>query len=146
MAAFFNLEQLHAVAEDIRNTYKSRPRKIRVKYCGNCKAERECVYLFYRDVPDEYVGSRICLTCGFSPGTNKGVRDKKLRQAVLDADNHECVYCGSTERLALDHIVPHSRGGETTFSNLLTTCHSCNSRRHTKRTPVVRYGRFRKQY
>lgn len=146
MPTFFDLEQLHAAADAVRaEPSKRNPRKIRARFCGSCGCDRESIYLFFRDVPDEYVGSRICLTCGFSPGNNQGVRDKKLRQAVLEADSYECVYCGATDRLAIDHIIPYSSGGETAFDNLLTCCHSCNSRRRTGRTPVLRYGRFRKQ-
>lgn len=141
---FFDLESLHAAAEQVRAIKYRSPRKIKVAYCGNCGVDRESVYLFFGDVPNEYVGSRICLTCGFAPGLNPGVKDKELRQQVLEADNHECVYCGAAEHLVIDHIIPHSRGGKAEFKNLLTACRSCNSRRQTNRTMVLRYGRFRK--
>lgn len=142
--AFFNIDEVCAAAERIRNGQRDRVRKIRIRFCGNCGKDQEHVFLFYRDVPDAFVGTRICTVCGFAPGKNQGVTNKELRQAVLEADHYECVYCGSTDRLAVDHIVPHSRGGEMIFENLLTACWTCNSRRSTKRTPVLRFGRFRK--
>jgi Zn ribbon nucleic-acid-binding protein len=143
--AFFPVDRLQEIAERLRtNPRKDRLRKIKVAYCGNCETDRECVYLFFHDVPNEFVSTRICLTCGYAPGRNQGVQDKKLRQAVLEADNYECVYCGATERLAIDHIVPHARGGAKVFENLLTACQSCNSSRRTGRTHVLRFGRFRK--
>lgn len=52
-----------------------------------------------------------------------------LRAAVYERDGHACVQCGSTERLSLDHIYPHSRGGQDVLDNLQTLCRSCNSRK-----------------
>lgn len=144
--AFFDIEKIQAVAEQIRNGRPDRVRKIRVVHCGSCNEKQEHVYLWFRDVPNEFVGTRICTVCGFAPGQNTGVKDKELRQLVLEADHFQCVYCGATDRLVVDHIVPHAHGGEKVFENLLTACHSCNSRRNTKRTPVLRFGRFRRQH
>lgn len=43
----------------------------------------------------------------------------------------ECAYCGRTmkkgERLTRDHLVPVAEGGETTQSNVVPACGSCNS-------------------
>src|SRR5436305_11546482 len=49
-----------------------------------------------------------------------------LRTAVLDRDHWQCVYCGSTEELQIDHIIPVSRGGATTLDNLEVLCKHCN--------------------
>jgi len=38
-----------------------------------------------------------------------------------------CVYCGSTENLATDHIIPIDKGGTQDSKNLVTACKSCNS-------------------
>jgi 5-methylcytosine-specific restriction endonuclease McrA len=37
-----------------------------------------------------------------------------------------CQYCGSAEDLTFDHIVPRSRGGRTTWENIVTACARCN--------------------
>lgn len=47
-----------------------------------------------------------------------------------------CAYCGhpfdnDKHRLSMDHIVPLSRGGPHTQSNVLPVCFACNSRKHT---------------
>lgn len=59
-----------------------------------------------------------------------------LRKAVLERDRYRCRYCGAKgedgAKLALDHIYPFSRGGETTFDNLATACQRCNSVKHNK--------------
>ena len=38
-----------------------------------------------------------------------------------------CCYCGTTGKLSLEHIIPISRGGLHTLSNILWACKSCNS-------------------
>ena len=38
-----------------------------------------------------------------------------------------CCYCGTTGKLSLEHIIPISRGGLHTLSNILWACRSCNS-------------------
>lgn len=52
-----------------------------------------------------------------------------IRFKILERDNFTCIYCGnkSTEaKLHIDHIIPYSRGGETTIHNLATACSDCN--------------------
>lgn len=48
------------------------------------------------------------------------------RSLIKLRDNHACVYCGSSENLTIDHVRPRCRGGETTASNCVTACLSCN--------------------
>ena len=56
------------------------------------------------------------------------------RHRLYKRDNHECTYCGSKRNLTIDHILPKSRGGENTWTNLVTCCSSCN-RLKGDRTP-----------
>lgn len=56
------------------------------------------------------------------------------RQNVMRRDRHRCQYCGSTKSLTIDHLVPRSRGGQSTWNNLITACARCNSRKGD-RTP-----------
>jgi 5-methylcytosine-specific restriction endonuclease McrA len=51
---------------------------------------------------------------------------KALRIAVYTRDNFQCVYCGSEEKLSLDHKTPEIRGGTHDIENLQTACLSCN--------------------
>ena len=51
---------------------------------------------------------------------------KKMRAFIYERDGHQCVKCGATEELTLDHIKPWSKGGENTVSNLQTMCRRCN--------------------
>ena len=51
------------------------------------------------------------------------------RRAVLARDGFRCQYCGSTRHLTIDHIVPRSRGGSTSWENVITSCAPCNVRK-----------------
>jgi len=55
------------------------------------------------------------------------------RAAVLRRDRYRCAYCGQTGT-TLDHVVPKSRGGRTTWTNCVAACASCNERK-ANRTP-----------
>jgi 5-methylcytosine-specific restriction endonuclease McrA len=58
------------------------------------------------------------------------------RLALYLRDGLACAYCGvSAEdggQLTLDHIKPHSKGGDNHTSNLVTCCHQCNTKRGNK--------------
>ena len=51
------------------------------------------------------------------------------RQNIFKRDNLECQYCGTRKDLTLDHVVPSSKGGKHTWSNLVTACKKCNARK-----------------
>lgn len=48
------------------------------------------------------------------------------RTRIYKRDGHACGYCGSNKLLTLDHIMPRSRGGDNSWTNLVTCCHKCN--------------------
>ncbi len=60
------------------------------------------------------------------------VISKALRYNVLKRDNFKCCACGASPakdpsvELHIDHIIPWSKGGETTIDNLQTLCSECN--------------------
>jgi 5-methylcytosine-specific restriction endonuclease McrA len=57
------------------------------------------------------------------------------KRNVMIRDRFRCGYCGARcERLSIDHIVPKSRGGKTTFENCVTACKICNLKKGS-RTP-----------
>lgn len=57
----------------------------------------------------------------------RGRRRRISRKAILARDRFRCQYCGSTRHLTLDHVIPRSRGGSTTWDNLVTSCAPCNT-------------------
>ena len=56
----------------------------------------------------------------------------RLAPIVFRRDGHKCVYCGSNQRLTVDHIQPLSKGGSHSLVNLATACRSCNSSKSAK--------------
>jgi 5-methylcytosine-specific restriction endonuclease McrA len=59
------------------------------------------------------------------------------RKNILMRDRYTCQYCQRTfnsGELTLDHVIPRSRAGETTWENLVACCHPCNNRKGN-RTP-----------
>jgi 5-methylcytosine-specific restriction endonuclease McrA len=59
------------------------------------------------------------------------------RKNILMRDRYTCQYCLKTlpsSELTLDHVVPRSRSGESSWENLVACCHHCNNRKGN-RTP-----------
>jgi 5-methylcytosine-specific restriction endonuclease McrA len=56
------------------------------------------------------------------------------RANIFRRDGNRCQYCGSTQNLTIDHVVPRSQGGKDTWTNLVTACHDCNTEKGS-RTP-----------
>jgi len=59
------------------------------------------------------------------------------RKNILMRDRYTCQYCHKilpSAELTLDHVMPRSRAGETTWENLVACCHTCNNRKGS-RTP-----------
>lgn len=54
------------------------------------------------------------------------------RKNLFKRDNNTCVYCGSKDELTLDHVLPKSRGGRTSWDNVVTACHKCNNKKDNK--------------
>ena len=60
---------------------------------------------------------------------NKARIPLNLRRRVLERDGYYCVYCDEDLRDAeihMDHVIPESKGGETSYNNLQVTCRKCN--------------------
>ncbi|MCL6480293.1 MAG: HNH endonuclease [Firmicutes bacterium] len=59
------------------------------------------------------------------------------RKNILLRDRNTCQFCGRTlpsSELTLDHVIPRSRGGLSTWENLVTCCYRCNNQKGN-RTP-----------
>jgi 5-methylcytosine-specific restriction endonuclease McrA len=54
------------------------------------------------------------------------------RKNILLRDRNSCQYCGvvlPAGELTLDHVIPRSRGGLSTWENLVACCHVCNRKK-----------------
>lgn len=102
--------------------------------------EMECLECGHRyDANGCDVWLRKCPVCQAKSNSGKQARAKssrtisdKLRYQVLKRDCFKCCACGASPakepavELHVDHIVPWSKGGETTLENLQTLCSKCN--------------------
>ena len=59
------------------------------------------------------------------------------RRNIFIRDNYMCAYCLkelTSEEISVDHIIPKSKGGKETWTNLITACKNCNCKKGN-RTP-----------
>jgi 5-methylcytosine-specific restriction endonuclease McrA len=56
-------------------------------------------------------------------------RRKITRRAVFARDGWACQYCGSRQHLTVDHVIPRSKGGASTWENIVASCAPCNRRK-----------------
>ena len=69
------------------------------------------------------------------------------RRNIYKRDRYTCQYCGAqpgTEELTLDHVIPRSQGGISTWENCVLACVGCNKRK-ADRTPEQAGMPLRKQ-
>lgn len=70
---------------------------------------------------------------GLPPASFKSRSERFNRKRMYVRDGFCCVYCGaqasSDVTLTVDHVVPLSRGGSTSFQNCVTACYQCNIRK-----------------
>lgn len=60
------------------------------------------------------------------------------RRNIFARDENRCQYCGqhfATNELSIDHVVPLSRGGYSTWSNVVCACTRCNKRKGGRTPP-----------
>jgi len=59
--------------------------------------------------------------------------ERASTRAILQRDQYRCAYC-EERATTKDHVLPESRGGPTTWTNLVAACVDCNQRK-ANRTP-----------
>jgi 5-methylcytosine-specific restriction endonuclease McrA len=68
----------------------------------------------------------------------RALMTSRLRKQIKERDGYTCKHCGLSVSeephllLEIDHIIPVSKGGLTTESNLQTLCWRCNRSKGAK--------------
>jgi 5-methylcytosine-specific restriction endonuclease McrA len=68
---------------------------------------------------------------------------------VFLRDGYECQYCGddvSRKTATLDHVLPTSHGGKTTFENCCTACGDCNANKGNNKKIVPKIKPYKPTY
>jgi hypothetical protein len=81
----------------------------------------------------------------------KGLKEGKMNMRTIFDDEkiklqtgQTCNYCGSKEKLSLDHIFPQRFGGQDNAENLVYACRTCNSSKGKK--DLMEWMAFRGQF
>lgn len=129
----YNLEDLsnwETEQDNIYNAYQERERRKRIaeeeaeerrRIAEKIKAKQRRRQL-EKEVRQELIDSGVL----FGDKTKRPPIPREVADAVWRRDGGRCVYCGSTENLQYDHIIPFSKGGATTLENLQLLCQKCN--------------------
>lgn len=70
---------------------------------------------------------RVILLIGYDRVPKRQVRFSRFN--VFSRDNNTCQYCGEKlprSELNLDHVIPRSQGGLSTWENMVCSCFTCN--------------------
>jgi 5-methylcytosine-specific restriction endonuclease McrA len=73
---------------------------------------------------------RVIVLCAYDRIPNTRVRFSRYN--IYARDRNSCQYCGrreSSRQLNLDHVIPRSLGGRTTWENVVCSCIECNLRK-----------------
>ena len=56
------------------------------------------------------------------------------KKNILLRDDHMCQYCGAKgdRMMTVDHVIPRSKGGPSTWENLVCACMRCNNRKNNR--------------
>lgn len=88
---------------------------------------------------------RVIVLLAFDRLPKRHVRFSRIN--LMARDNFQCQYCGRRPHRAelnLDHVVPRSLGGRSTWENVVTSCVDCN-RRKGGRTPRQAYLKLKRK-
>ena len=69
------------------------------------------------------------------------------RKNVFRRDDNTCQYCGlRSGDLTLDHVHPRSRGGDTSWENVVACCRKCNAKKRDRTPEEAKMHLRRKPY
>jgi 5-methylcytosine-specific restriction endonuclease McrA len=107
----------------------------------------------FRETDDDWVRTasteiqvpRVLRLLGYDKVPKQTV--KFNRRNIFARDHNQCQYCGRkfpTSELSLDHVLPRSQGGQTTWENIVCACVDCNVRKGGRTPKQAHMGLIRK--
>lgn len=116
----------HSCAQKSKRTYKV------CKHCG-------ATYLSGRKSRDKFCSHRCYASYAkFAVVPRKG-KDftRATKRLILNRDQHQCVICGATAQLQIDHVIPAALGGDNYIWNGQTLCVSCHNRKSRRQRKII---------
>lgn len=91
---------------------------------------------FYRHVYKSQMSKKVSK----KGGSSYLILDKEIDRIY----SMPCFFCGTTENITIDHIIPISRSGNHSIGNLQPLCRSCNSKKMKKFNSEYKYKTLKK--
>jgi len=85
---------------------------------------------FLRTISRLFLVPKVIVLSSYEKLPQRSVRFSRTH--LFLRDQYTCQYCGREEpkaNLNLDHVLPRSRGGKSSWENLVTSCHPCNRKK-----------------
>jgi hypothetical protein len=87
----------------------------------------------------------VVLMCNYGDVPTKPDRWSRIK--IMKRDRFTCQFCGAqpgSSELTIDHVMPQSRGGKSTWENTVAACETCNAKKGN-RTPSEAGMKLRKR-
>jgi len=70
------------------------------------------------------------------------------KRNIFVRDSYQCMYCGTKQKvkLTIDHVIPQSQGGKTSFDNCVASCRPCNLKKGRKTPSEAKMYLVRQPY
>jgi 5-methylcytosine-specific restriction endonuclease McrA len=109
-----------------RRWARENPERARAWRTAYLPRQREAVRKRYAEAPEVFLNYKHLRRARMAAAGGPGVSRKDWGQVVARFGGR-CAYCDALAPLAMDHVVPISRGGWHAIGNVLPACRSCNS-------------------
>lgn len=110
-------------------------RAVQLLFLGKCEVIEE----YDRDIRSTYLVIKIPAVVRLLRRFRRKQKPVKFsRVNIYGRDKYMCQYCGDKKMmsgLTYDHVIPRAQGGTTTWTNIVTACSDCNTKKGG-RTPA----------
>lgn len=135
---FGNKKKKRANCENYRKAHLEKKNEIQKRYYYRHKNKcLEDSKEWKRNNPEKVIISRQVCYANRRSAESKCATKLKFKDwlVIKEKYNYTCLKCGRKEpeiKLTIDHVIPLSRGGNSSPENIQPLCGKCNCEKHTK--------------